>query len=156
MKRLFIVVLLALVCSAPVFGQAAPKKATPAQAEGVADQIKALEQEWAKAEMNHDLAWVERHLAPEFYAISPVNGKMRTRAEYLEGAKAFKADAYTVTDLEVRVFGDTAVVTGVNNLVKQQLVIGGEFTGKTRWTDVWVKRNNGQWQCVAAQGTVVK
>lgn len=66
-----------------------------------------------------------------------------------------KSGAYVITsgvmdDIKVRVYGDTAVVTG-RNTVKGQYK-GKDISGQTRWTDTWVK-SAGRWQCVATHSS---
>jgi len=58
-----------------------------------------------------------------------------------------------IDEMKVRVYGDTAVVTGqstVKGIFKTQ-----DISGKYRWTDVFVKRD-GKWQIVNAQLTPVQ
>ena len=56
------------------------------------------------------------------------------------------------TDVEVRVHGDTAVVTGITTSKGQ--FMGQGFTTRERATDV-LARLNGQWLCVFSQLTRV-
>jgi len=56
-------------------------------------------------------------------------------------------------DMKVRVFGDTAVVTGTAD--ETSTVNGRKSQSHYVWTDVFVKRN-GQWLAVASQTAQVK
>jgi ketosteroid isomerase-like protein len=56
------------------------------------------------------------------------------------------------TDVEVRVHGDTAVVTGITTSKGQ--FMGQGFTTRERATDV-LARLNGRWLCVFSQLTRV-
>jgi len=51
-------------------------------------------------------------------------------------------------DMNVRIFGDTAVVTGTDDEIT--LKDGKKSNGHYVWTDVFVKRN-GKWLAVASQ-----
>ena len=62
-------------------------------------------------------------------------------------------EAMNVTDMVVRVYGDTAVVTARADVKGQQL--GEDFSGPYRYTRVWVRRN-GHWQAVSYQATVTQ
>ena len=53
-------------------------------------------------------------------------------------------------NLEVRVYGNTAIVTGVWNI--SGTTSGEERSGRMRFTRVWVRRN-GQWLMASWQGT---
>jgi len=83
------------------------------------------------------------------------DAKVTDKTETLAQAKSTKWDSVENTDVKVTVFGDTAIATGG---IKAK---GTDGSGKAldineRWTDTWVKMPNGQWQCVASQGTPVK
>jgi hypothetical protein len=52
----------------------------------------------------------------------------------------------TVSELEVRVYGDTAIVRGIDETVGK--LDGEDFSGKDRFTDVFI-RKDGAWLCIA-------
>ena len=94
-----------------------------------------------------------RILAPDYTAIGS-RGGMDTRESTLA---SFKDPGSRVTgcvnsNMKVRIYGDAAVVTGV-------VTRDGAFekvpykNRQTLFTDTFVRRN-GQWQCVASQGTL--
>jgi ketosteroid isomerase-like protein len=60
-------------------------------------------------------------------------------------------EAFDVDDLAVRIYGDTAVVTGRSS-PKGRTAKGEPIRGQYRFLRVWVKRG-GSWQVVAFQGT---
>lgn len=62
-------------------------------------------------------------------------------------------DSLELSDLRVRIEGNTAVVTGVNSS-KGRDEKGLPFDRRSRFTDVFVKRD-GRWQVLATQGTVI-
>ena len=67
--------------------------------------------------------------------------------------KAAHTTSATMGDMKVRVFGDTAVVTGTDDEITME---GGKKTSDHYvWTDVFVKRN-GQWLAVASQTAEIK
>lgn len=53
--------------------------------------------------------------------------------------------------VQVRIFGDTAVVMGSDD--ESSAAMGKSTTGHYTWTDVWVRRN-GRWQAMASQMTI--
>jgi hypothetical protein len=55
MRRLSLVVLFMLAVPCLAFGRATPQKAVPAKAEGVAEQIMALERAWGEADRTYDV-----------------------------------------------------------------------------------------------------
>jgi hypothetical protein len=56
-------------------------------------------------------------------------------------------------DMKVRVFGDTAVVTGTDDEVTMK--DGNKSRDHFAWTDVFVKRK-GKWLAVASQTAQIK
>jgi ketosteroid isomerase-like protein len=65
--------------------------------------------------------------------------------EVLKGGK-LKFLSHTTSDLDVRTFGDAAVIIGRGNL--RASWEGEEFQGNDRFTEVWVRRE-GKWSCVS-------
>jgi ketosteroid isomerase-like protein len=63
-----------------------------------------------------------------------------------------KFDSITVGDMKVRVFGETAIVTG--SLDAKSTYKGKDTSGHLLWIDVFVKRQ-GRWQDVASQTTPI-
>jgi ketosteroid isomerase-like protein len=61
-----------------------------------------------------------------------------------------KFESMELSDLNVHVYGNTAVAAGTNTL--KGTYKGQDISGKYRFTDTWVKRN-GKWQVVASQST---
>ncbi len=102
------------------------------------------------AQRNTDTSAFARLLAPDFTFIG-TSGSMRDRAGYAasrSGSWIPQGTTFTVTELHVRIYGATAVVTGRENTT------GPRFTGSTRFTHVWLLRQ-GKWQMVAAQRTAI-
>ena len=113
-----------------------------------------LERDWNQAEMKQDAAWFQRMLADDYAGVDGRTGKVSTKAEDIAGFKTTTVDSARLSDLDVRLKGDTAVVTGMtHNKGKDDK--GAAFDRKIRFTDVWVKRD-GKWQVVSSHGTDVK
>lgn len=75
-----------------------------------------------------------------------------SKAAYLESLTSGRVTYKTITpsDLQVRVYGTTAIITG---LAAMTVDANGEaLNNRLRFTDVWVKRD-GRWQMVAWQST---
>src|ERR1019366_7687176 len=81
-------------------------------------------------------------------------GKVTGKPETLADAKKTKWDSAEYDHLKVTVFGDTAIATGLFR--GKGTESGKPLDDHERWTDTWVKMPNGQWQCVASQGTPIK
>lgn len=119
-------------------------------------QLLYLEMEWAEADQKGDLAWFERNLAENFSGVSSRTGKLTTKADELADMRSRK-DTFTsvgASDMEVRVEGDTGVVTGVYHM-KGRDEKGQPIDRRIRYTDVYVKRD-GRWLALASQGTLIQ
>lgn len=115
-----------------------------------------LEQDWNDASIRRDTDWVDRNYAAFATEISSRTGALETKAEALASMKADKMvmESADLSDLNVRVEGDVAVVTGVNR-VKGRDAAGKSFDRRVRFTDTFIKRD-GRWQVWATQGTVIQ
>jgi ketosteroid isomerase-like protein len=89
--------------------------------------------------------------ADEFLRI-PANGALLTRTDIIDGFKSgkIKVDELVLSDVKIQVFGDSALVTGVQT--SKSTVLGTSYDGKIRWARMFIKRD-GRWQCVLFQST---
>ena len=128
-------------------------KAAPADAASVKHELIGLEEAWAKALLTVDVTFLETILA-EDYASTDDEGVVSTRAKELANLRSgdFKCAALKTENYTVRLYGDTAIVTGRNTQSAQ--FKGKDVSGKFQWTDTWVKRG-GRWLCVAGHGSKV-
>ncbi|MDO8943509.1 MAG: nuclear transport factor 2 family protein [Desulfobacterales bacterium] len=120
----------------------------------VSAEFAALYAQWDEAIVKSDLVTLNKLYADEARMTSP-DGKMETKAESIGQIKSgqYKASNPSTTDLQVRLYGDTAVVTCVWKAA--EIIQGKKVDGHYRFTDVWVKRE-GRWQVVASHGTPVE
>lgn len=135
---------------------AKPAESAPAAASAAgsaeADLLKS-EREWLEAYMKGDFAALERIKADD-YSITYSTGEVMSKAQEIAKLKsspvaggAFKLNT---ENTKVRIYGDTAVLTGV--LIQSWTDNGKAMNARLRYTDVWVKRN-GRWQVAVAQLT---
>jgi ketosteroid isomerase-like protein len=138
---------LATVSAVPARGQGA--SAGPS----VEDQIKKMEKDRAAAVVKGDVAAIEG-LTSDDYTLINANGQLSDKATTMNNIKTgnIKLTANEVSDLKVRVYGDTAVVTGKSNA--KGTISGRELKGPVMFTRVYVKKN-GKWQSVAFQQTPI-
>ncbi|MGA8216310.1 MAG: nuclear transport factor 2 family protein [Candidatus Sulfotelmatobacter sp.] len=141
---------LSLVLSATVSAPAQQPKTDSDAA--VSQTLQAMERAWLDAEKNHDAAAFEKIAADDWIAITP-DGKSQTKAERSVEIKAAHTTSATMGNMKVRVFGDTAVVTGTDD--ETTLEHGKKSSDHYVWTDVFVKRN-GKWLAVASQTAQIK
>ena len=135
-----------------VFGQAKPA-ASQADTASVEQTVMQMERDWIQASLKKDAAALGKILADDWSAIG-FQGTTTSKAEALAELKSGVAATQSVElgDMKVRVFGNTAIVTGGDT--EKGTYKGKDSSGKYMWTDVFVQRN-GRWQAVASQSTKV-
>src|ERR1051325_7342254 len=88
---------------------------TPRQVE---QTVRNREQKYRDAVMRQDVGAVGRILADDFIATSS-RGEIRDKAKEIDDIKPtpdFKMEGFDLDDLDVRIFGDTAIVMGRSTL----------------------------------------
>jgi ketosteroid isomerase-like protein len=118
----------------------------------ISETLQAMEHSWLNAEKNHDTAAFEKIVADDWIAIGP-DGKSQSKAERAAEIKAAHITSATMGDMKVRVFGDTAVVTGTDD--ESTMEGGKKSSDHYAWTDVFVRRN-GKWLAVASQTAQIR
>lgn len=115
-----------------------------------------MERDWNDASLRRDVAWFERNYADDASEISSRTGALRSKAEEIESMKTEKSvlESLELSDLNVRVEGNTAIVTGINH-VKGRDEQGKPLDRRVRFTDTFIKRD-GRWQVWATQGTLIQ
>ena len=115
-------------------------------------QIVEMERQSKEASLHRDSDFTSHTLAEDYVAITPL-GQVTTKQEAITARRSgqLRYEAMNITDMVVRVYGDTAVVTARADVKGRQL--GEDFSGPYRYTRVWVRRN-GQWVVVSYQATV--
>jgi ketosteroid isomerase-like protein len=125
---------------------------TPATASAgvnsVEDTLIQIEDDWADALVKRDLIAWSRCLGEDWIGTGP-DGSTVTKAGAYADLKAglLVRELFQLDDLKVRVYGDTAIVFGLET--EKSKIHGKDMSGQYRFTDVFVKRD-GQWQAVAS------
>ena len=121
---------------------------------GVEQTLMKLERDTLAALLKKDSAAFGRIFSDDAVLITP-DGSPQTKAQLLADLKSGDLAIATsdISDMKVRAFGDTAVVTYVT--IDKGTYKGQDISGRYRWTDVFVRRA-GAWQIVAGQGTRIE
>lgn len=87
------------------------------------------------------------------YTFITIRGELRTKAEIIKGfaTGAFKYESREITDLSVRIYNDTAIVTG--RAMQKGSENNNDYSGAYRFTRVYILKN-GNWTTVALQTTL--
>lgn len=110
-------------------------------------QLLAVEHAWMNAAQHRDTAILQRILADDYVDIS-WRGKIRRKEDALRAPALSSHLTQKLDGLQVRSWGDTAVITGEGKLVGA----GNIQHAAWRFTDVFVKRGDA-WQAVSSQET---
>jgi len=154
MKRILAVAVLAAAAAALALGQMGENEGkTKGKGKASVEQaLMQMERDWTEAQLKKDAARLDKILADDWVGQGPpgITTKSQTLADLKSGD--YKLDSITLGDMKVRVFGDTAVVTGSDD--EKSSTKGKDTSGHYTWTDVFAKRR-GRWQAVASQGTLI-
>lgn len=119
--------------------------------EGILDEarLRELNAGYIRAFLNEDAAWYDDHTTDDFICIR-TDGVVWDKATFLAATKpGSAADDYQLSEVAVRVHGDSGYVTALGTWRRRD-----GSTGQTRYIDAYVKAN-GDWKVVSAQLTRV-
>ena len=143
MRKILLVTALFMAAAMPAFAQTTK----PEQDKSVEQAVLKLTQEWLEAEDRVDRAALNRIIADDFLGTGPMGTTVsKTDVIPREGSEGHGL-AISGQDIKVRVFGDTAIVTGRG-------VPKGPGRPELRITVVFVKRAD-RWQMVAGHLSAV-
>jgi hypothetical protein len=112
-----------------------------------------MEQDYINAERRADVEFFDRIYDRDFY-LTGSDGIVLNREQALEEISASKGlykEMYH-SDVQVRLYGDTAVVTG--RWTGRIGASDGDTTEQTRWTDMFVRRD-GRWLLTSTHVTSI-
>lgn len=147
-QRIIVAPLMMALCSVVVFAEKLPTSGKSAEAE-----LKQIENNWTDAQKTRNVEKLRGILADAWVGIGP-DGAASDKTTALADLKspANSLDSVEVGPITVRVFGNTAIVTGTDT--EKSTEHGKDSSGKYVWTDVFVKQK-GQWRAVASQSAKV-
>jgi len=117
------------------------------QARGVEQAIRQVDKERIQAQIGADAVALDRIYADDFIGVGP-SGTVRTKPQVISDFTSgnLKFQSITTDEVQVRVYENTAVETGLSTMVGQDK--GKAVPHNTRFTRVWV-RQQGHWRLVA-------
>lgn len=136
-----------------LLGGAAWSQGQPPADGEVEKTIAALELQWLQAAQANNPGLVAANY-DDRVVITDSNGLRATKADGAAYLKTTTFSSAQYEDLQVAVFGRTAIASGVFN-AKGTYSSGNAFTVHERWTDTWVRRPNGRWVCVASHSSSI-
>ena len=132
-------------------GFARPAHAVFPHHENAHKEIEGLELDWRQAQLTNNIPEVERLLADDYLGIS-ANGTLETKADELTRRRSgtLRITQLDLSDIKVRIYGDTAVVTSKADLVGKNG--DRDISGRFRYTRVYSNRD-GQWRIVSFEAS---
>jgi ketosteroid isomerase-like protein len=140
--------LLALFCAILVVAQDSSTQ------NGEEGRLRALESAWNHAELSKDAAALNQLLAESLVYVD-YDGTLLNKKEFLESTLHNNIEQEQINNdgMTVHMYGNAAVVTGMYR--DKGLEKGKPFLRRGRFTDTWINQN-GTWQCVASQSTLIQ
>ena len=144
MRRLLLGCALVQALAVAGLANAAPPAALVARLKAQADA-------WDRAIVAKDRAAIMANMADDFRQIDG-HGNVETRDSFVADllSPELVIEPYTVEDFEVRLYGDTALLSGRTRMTGRY--DGKAFSSHYRYIDVYVKRA-GAWKIVSVQIT---
>jgi hypothetical protein len=124
------------------------QRAVAADQGKVEQELMKIERSWCSASVKGDAAAIGAILADDYTDVLPT-GEVTSKAQALSDAKTEKQTVCDIDMMQVRVYGDAAVVVG-RTTWKSSL-----GNGQYRYTDMYIRRD-GRWICVASQASDIK
>ena len=145
MRRILVIAALALTATSVALGQR--EAASKDQRSSVEQAIRQLDNERIQAQISADAGTLDRIYADDFIGVGP-SGTVRTKPQVISDftSGTLKFHSITTDEVQVRVYENTAVETGLSTMVGQDK--GKAVPRDTRFTRVWVKQQ-GRWRLVA-------
>ncbi len=140
------------IAVALVLGLGAAGATAPAPPEqGPTAALREADASWNELRQRSDVAALDRLLADD-WLLTHSDGRVQTKAEYLAELRdrVRTNQAIANEDVLVRLYGDTGVVTGTS--VQSGTSDGRPWSGRFRFTRVWVRRANG-WLMVSSHSS---
>jgi ketosteroid isomerase-like protein len=145
MTRTLVIAALALTATSIALGQQQVTRRD--NGSSVEQTIRQLDNERIQAQIGADAVVLDRIYADDFIGVGP-SGTVRTKPQVISDFTSgdLKFQSITTDEVQVRVYENTAVETGLSTMVGQDK--GKTVPRDTRFTRVWVKQQ-GRWRLVA-------
>jgi len=147
MRASLMSIVLVLLCVVLVAAQDSSKRS------GEEGRLLALESAWNHAEQSKDAVALNQLLG-ESLVYTDYDGTLLNKKEFLENTLHNDVQQEQINNdgMTVHLYGNAAVVTGIYR--DRGIEKGKPFRRRGRFTDTWVNQN-GAWQCVASQSTLI-
>ena len=141
MKSALMLIMLALTLT--------PNTLSQNRVNNIEEELTNLEKEFARAIVSNDAKAIDGFLSDDWIIID-THGGIIDKARFIAVIRSgtLTHDVMESSDLRIRIYGDTAVVTALAKTKGK--FSGNEFTTEERATDIFVRKND-RWLCVLSQ-----
>jgi len=117
-------------------------------------QVEQLEETWRIAQLNDDVAQMDRLLSDDYVGIT-MNGQLVTKSQQLERIRTRQVvlTKIELDDRKIKLIGPTAVVTSQANVDGSSE--GTPIHGMYRYTRIYTRLPNGSWKITNFEATRV-
>jgi ketosteroid isomerase-like protein len=145
MRITFAIALLALSATSTALGQ--KQNSGNEKEKNIVQTIRQLDSNRIQAQIGADTAAINRIYADDFIGVGP-SGTVRTKPQVISDftSGGLKFQSITTDDVQIRVYGNTAVETGRSTMIGQDK--NKVVPRDNRFTRVWVNLH-GNWKLVA-------
>ncbi len=113
-----------------------------------AQELIGMEHRWIDATIKGDADAFASFMAYQYVAVVS-NARIRDKTTWVEGVRSGsrKYESVELSNLKVRLYGDTAVVTG--EYTQKATSTGQDYSARGAYVTTWLKRN-GRWRAIAS------
>jgi ketosteroid isomerase-like protein len=118
----------------------------------VKQQVEELEQQWRAAQLNGDVAAMDKLLSDDYIGIS-INGQVNTKAQQLErtSSRRVSLTRMDLNEMKVKLIGSIAIVTSRAEI--EGTSDGESVKGTYRYTRVYQHLPTGVWKITSFEAT---
>ena len=109
-------------------------------------EIEAMERLWNEGIKIRDVAVMEDFLSPTYFLAIGIKGqpiKFVARAVWLQNLPNYKVESYSIDDIKISVYGNTAVALMIYTQKAKVEKDGKDRSAQFVITDIWVKTKKG-------------
>jgi ketosteroid isomerase-like protein len=112
------------------------------------DQLIALNRDYINSVQRMDVRRFDEILSDDFVCSNPDGSRVDRAAFLQQTARPIAISGLEARDVDVRLMGDFAIIHA-----RTTYTLPDGKPGQGRYTDIWARRNGGNWLCVAAHVT---
>jgi hypothetical protein len=128
-----------------------PRRQNSGPSDRLAKEILEVKQEYDRAQLRNDGAWFQRMFADGYIFVMP-DSTVITKDQFIRDlvSRDIVWESVSATDTRVRVYGQTAVVTG--HFFGRGAFKGQRINERQFFTSVWIKQDE-RWQAISEHAT---